>query len=251
MRLTTGPGRPLLVVLEDIHWCDDTSLDWLLYFARQLDTSPLLLVMTYRPDAAHPTLNHLLANLDRIPGVSEIRLSPLTRSDVDAMLRAIFELTSSPRAEFLDALFELTEGNPFFIEEVLKSLLAAGDIYQIGGEWTRKPLRELAIPRSIQVAVQERTARLAPPAQHILTLAAVMGQRFDFSLLRTITRQSEDELLTHLKALMASQLVVEESEERFAFRHALTAWRGSLRPRRVPTGGDGAGTGRTAGGAAY
>src|SRR5262249_18662314 len=145
-----------------------------------------------------------------------------TRADVEAMLQAIFELTQPPRADFLDALFALTDGNPLFIEEVLKSLIASGDIYQEGGAWTRKPLSELHIPRTVQVAVQQRTSHLSEAAHNLLTLAAVAGQRFDFTVLQAVTQQSESELLQLVKELITAQLVVEESDETFAFRHALT-----------------------------
>src|SRR5262249_13029388 len=104
----------------------------------------------------------------------------------------------------------------------LKSLIAAGDIYQVSGEWTRKPLRELQIPRTVQVAVQQRTRQLSQAAQRLLTLSAVAGQRFDFVVLQAITQQAENELLPQVKELIAAQLVVEESDETFAFRHALT-----------------------------
>jgi DNA-binding NarL/FixJ family response regulator/exonuclease VII small subunit len=220
-QLTTA-GQPLLLVVEDLHWCDDTSLEWLLAFARQLATQPLLLLLTYRDDGTHPTVNQLLAALDRLPLVSEMVLPRLSRADVDAMLQAIFELAQPPRADFLDALYGLTDGNPLFIEEVLKSLIAAGDIYYVDGEWTRKPLSELQIPRTIQVAVQQRTRRLSQAAHHLLTLAALAGQRFDFAVLQALTHQDESELLRQVKELLAAQLVVEESDERFAFRHALT-----------------------------
>lgn len=216
------PGQPLLVVFEDLHWADDASLEWLLYLARQLGTQPILVVLTYRQDESQLSLNQLLAALDRMPFASEFVLAPLTRSEVDAMLRAIFNLTQSPRSEFLDTLYALTEGNPFFIEEVLKSLISAGDIYQVSGEWTRKPLRELQIPRTVQVAVQQRTRQLSEAAQRLLMLAAVAGRRFDFVVLQAITQQTESELLQQVKELIAAQLVVEESDETFAFRHALT-----------------------------
>lgn len=222
---TTGesqPRQPLLVIFEDLHWADDASLEWLLYLARQLRTQPILVVLTYRHDEIQPGLNQLLAALDRMPFVSEFVLSPLARSDVDAMLRAIFKLAHPPRAEFLDEIYALTEGNPFFIEEVLKSLITAGDIYQVSGEWTRKPLRELHIPRTVQVAVEQRTRQLSQATQHLLTLAAVAGQRFNFVVLQAITQQAEDQLLQQVKELIAAQLVVEESDETFAFRHALT-----------------------------
>lgn len=215
-------GDALLLVIEDLHWCDDASLEWLLFLARQIRNHSLLIVLTYRPDEHHPSLHQLLATLDRMPGVSELVLTALSRADVEAMLCGIFNLTQPPRAEFVDALFALTAGNPFFIEEVLKSLIAAGDIYKVSGEWTRKPLRDLQIPRTVQVAVQQRTRQLSQAAQQLLTTAAVAGQRFDFTVLQTVTQQTEHELLQQIKELIAAQLVVEESDETFAFRHALT-----------------------------
>jgi DNA-binding CsgD family transcriptional regulator len=217
-----GAGQPLLLIIEDLHWCDDASLEWLLYMARQLVSQPLLVLLTYRHEENHPLLHQLLAALARMPLVSELLLETLTRADVEAMLCAIFDMTQPPRAEFVDALFALTAGNPFFLEEVLKSLIAAGDIYRVSGEWTRKPLRDLQIPRSVQVAVQQRTRQLSQPAQRLLTAAAVAGQRFDFTVLQLVTQQGESDLLEQVKELIAAQLVVEESDETFAFRHALT-----------------------------
>ena len=116
----------------------------------------------------------------------------------------------------------LTEGNPFIIEELLKSLIEAGDIFYEQGRWKRKELRELHIPRSVQDAVQQRTAHLSEGARQVLHLAAVAGRHFDFALLQELTQQDEAQLLRLIKELIAAQLVVEESAEQFAFRHALT-----------------------------
>src|SRR6202023_3276456 len=77
-------------------------------------------------------------------------------------------------------------------------------------------------PRSIQDAVQQRTDRLSDSARRVLSLAAVAGRRFDFALLQELTRHDEQQLLQLIKELIAAQLVVEESAEQFAFRHALT-----------------------------
>jgi predicted ATPase len=100
--------------------------------------------------------------------------------------------------------------------------MIAGDIFYENGRWERKALSELHIPRSVQDAVQQRTDRLGENARQVLILAAVAGRRFDFALLQHLTRQDEGQLLQSMKELIAAQLVVEESEEQFAFRHALT-----------------------------
>jgi predicted ATPase len=92
----------------------------------------------------------------------------------------------------------------------------------VNGRWERKLFNEMRIPRSVQDAVQQRADQLSQDARRVLILAAVAGRRFDFALLQALTKHDEDQLLKLIKELMAAQLVVEESEEEFAFRHALT-----------------------------
>jgi len=213
---------PLLLIVEDLHWSDDTSLEFLHYLARRCSDHPLLLLMTYRDDEIRPALGSWLAQLDRERLVQEFQLARLPHSDVDAMLRTIFDLKRPVHSETLDAIYGLTEGNPFFIEEILKSLVTMGGIFYTNESWERKPLSELQIPRSIQDAVQQRTNQLSEGARQVLMLAAVTGRRFDFALLLQVTLNDEHQLLTLVKELIAAQLVVEESAERFAFRHALT-----------------------------
>ena len=213
---------PLMLIIEDLHWCDDTSLEFLHYLARHSTDHPLLLLMTYRSDEIRPALASWLAQLDRERLAHEYLLSSLSRNDVDAMLQAIFDLQRRVPSETLNALYELTEGNPFFIEEILKSLITAGGIFYMDENWEHKPLSELHIPRSVQDAVQQRTDQLSKDARHVLTLAAVAGRRFDFVLLQQLTHHDEQQLLILMKELIAAQLVIEELAEHFAFRHALT-----------------------------
>jgi DNA-binding NarL/FixJ family response regulator len=219
VRLTTA--RPLLISLEDLHWSDEISLDFLQVFVRRLAAHPIFLLLSYRHEEASPRLTHLLAQFDRERLVHEIFLPPLTRADVEAMLRAIFDLPHPVKTEFPDLLHPLTEGNPFFIEEVLKALITAGQIYYREGQWERKPIAELSIPHSVREAVQQRMRQLDGMEQQVLTLAAVAGRRFDFALLRELI-QMEVDLLPIIHRLMAAQLVIEEETDRFAFRHALT-----------------------------
>src|SRR3989441_6419300 len=169
-----------------------------------------------------PSLRHFLAQWDREHLTQEILLARLTRDEVEAMLRAIFALPRSMHLDLPDLLYGLTDGNPFFVEEILKSLIVSGDIFYANGRWDRKPLGELYIPRSVQDAVQQRTDQLSERARQMLALAAVAGRRFDFSLLQQLTHYDESQLLQVMKEVIAAQLVVEESAEQFAFRHALT-----------------------------
>jgi len=220
--LGLAAAQPVLVVIEDLHWSDESSLEFLLHLVRRAAATPLLLLLSYRSGEDSPGLRHFRAELDRGRLARELELMRLTRAGVEAMLQAIFAPNRPIRADFLDALYALTEGNPFFIEEVLTSLVVASDRPDAEGAWDRQPLDALRIPRSVQDTVWRRLVRVSAPAQQLLTLAAVAGQRFDFSLLQELAGQTEDQLLRHIKELVAAQLVVEETAERFAFRHALT-----------------------------
>jgi len=122
----------------------------------------------------------------------------------------------------LDALYDLTEGNPFFLEEVLKALIVAGELVDGEDGWHWKRADTWRIPLSLHNAVELRLTRLSTDARRVLQLAAVAGRRFDFILLQQITNYDETYLVELMKEAIAAQLVVEESAEQFAFRHALT-----------------------------
>lgn len=212
---------PLMLVVEDLHWSDDASLDYWLHLARRISREPIFFVLTYRPDQVPPSLGHFLSELDRARLATRLVLEPLTRDQADEMLRAIFDLLRPVRSEFLDAIYGLTEGNPFFIEEVLGSLIASGDIYFDDGAWNRRAVNELHIPHTVSDGVRRRSEQLTPPARDILVLASVLGRRFDFGLLRELSGMSEGTLLSVIKELVRAQLVTEVSADQFAFRHTL------------------------------
>ena len=213
---------PLLLVVEDLHWCDDLSLEFLLYFTRQVTGRPMLVLMTYRNDEDHPALTHFLATLERERAATELTLAPLSAEETAAMIRAIFEQPQPVRRAFVEAVYSLTDGNPFFVEEILKSLVASGEIFFADGAWDRKPLAQLRLPRTIRDAVQQRTARLGSGARQALNLAAVAGRRFDFNVLLPLCGCEAATLLDHIRQMIHAQLVAEESANQYSFRHALT-----------------------------
>lgn len=215
-------AQPLLLTIEDAHWSDAASLEFLLFLARRSAPYPLLLLLSYRSAEGQPGLTPLLTGLDREPIAQALTLEPLTRREVARMLQAILDQPQVPSAEFVAAVYHLTEGNPFLAEEILTSLIARGDIYLAEGRWQRKPLAQIDIPDSVQRLVEQRLNRVSQPARRLLDLAAVSGRSFDFAVLQALTGHNEKELLALIKELMAAQLVVEESAEQFAFRHALT-----------------------------
>src|SRR6516164_8400099 len=109
-----GTKQPILLIIEDVHWSDDTSLEWLHYLTRRCAAHPLLLLVTYRSEEVRSSLSHWLAQLDRERLAQEFLLAGLSRGDLDMMLRAVFALPHSRQVELPDLLYTLTEGNPFF-----------------------------------------------------------------------------------------------------------------------------------------
>jgi len=189
--LRMAAHAPLLVIIEDLHWSDDNTLDFLLYFARRIITQPIALFLTVRSEEAHPKLNHFLAKLNRDRHPLEIMLTHLEMNEVGVMIREILGIEQPVRADFLNALYRLTEGNPFFVEEVLKSLSAVGEFSYLDRQWDRKSIEELHIPVSIQDAVQQRVEQFDAKTRQVLTMAAVIGQRFNFALLQAMTGTDE------------------------------------------------------------
>jgi predicted ATPase len=115
------------------------------------------------------------------------------------MLGAIFGPDWPVRQEFLRAIYSLAEGNPFFGEELLRSLIASGG-------WDRQPVNELPLPAGVHEPSGAALSN-SPDARQVLVPAAVLGQRFDFKLLQNLTRRDEAQLLQLIKELVAAQLV--------------------------------------------
>ncbi|MBI1723578.1 MAG: AAA family ATPase [Gemmatimonadetes bacterium] len=221
-RRLAGLG-PLLVVLEDIHWADPTSCDLIHHLCRRITSDPVLLIVTHRPEdlpAGHPA-RHLVGALVRERLARELVLPPLSESEVGQFVTAIVD--SPPDAEFVRAVWQRSEGNPFFIEELLKAL---SDTRGLGEPPLRAAdLHRTGVPVSISEAVKSRVEPLGLKALEVLSVAAVIGRRFNFDLLAAVSEMREDQLLPVIEQLMARQILVEEEgagAERLAFRHAIT-----------------------------
>jgi DNA-binding CsgD family transcriptional regulator/tetratricopeptide (TPR) repeat protein len=202
-RLSTE--RPLVVVIEDLHWADAATLDVLRFAARVLQTGRLLLALTYRTDdvgRGHP-LRAFLAELERNRRTSRILLARLSATEVRAQAREL--LGTAPSTEQARSLFDRSEGVPFFVEELM--------CFDLGGDATRVPdtLRELLLGRY---------ETLGDDAQRLVRVLAAGGGRVEQEVLAEISDLPTDRLETALReAIDAGVLVV--ARERFDFRHAL------------------------------
>jgi predicted ATPase len=217
---------PLFLVIEDVHWSDEASLDLLVQLARRQrrgTVCPVMLVVTFRGDEVSPELGATLTAIDRERLAVDARLGPLPRAEVIAMLRAMGERGRTVGPDLADAIYRLSEGNPFFVEELFRSALAGARGPGQLDETAAGPATAstIPLPRSVSEAVGRRVRRLSDGARETLTIAAVTGRRFEFALLAELSSCEEAQLLGRVKELVAARLVVEESADRFAFRHAL------------------------------
>lgn len=229
--------KGLLFVVEDLHWADAASRELLDYITRRLRGARIMVFATYRLDEMHRKhpLLPIVQGWRRSRLAQIIELEPLPADGVAGMIAAIFDYERvSP--EFRDYFHERTEGNPFVLEEMLKEAIDRGDIYRTHDRWERKEIAELGIPRSVADSILLRVERLDPDHAEMLRTGSVLGPSFDYSVLVALTGMSEAVVQAALKACVLQQLLVEEGQGSYRFRHALTreaVYEDLIGPRRL------------------
>ena len=205
-------ANPLILFLDDLHWADKPSLLMLRYLARAIAGDRVLILSAYRDvdlDRTHP-LAEVIASLRQERLYQRVLLRGLPEEDVVALLTTIevSEEAAAGRDVLATALYRETEGNPFFIREVLSHLVEEGLLYREGGRWTTKvsSISELGIPEGVREVVGRRLSRLREPCNQMLTVASTMAGGFSWEELRAITGESEDALLDVLEEALAAQL---------------------------------------------
>jgi tetratricopeptide (TPR) repeat protein/tRNA A-37 threonylcarbamoyl transferase component Bud32 len=218
-------ATPRVVVLEDLHWADEPTLLLLQHLAQTIETTPLLVVGTYRDvelDVTRPFVRTLEA-LVRQRLATRISLQRLPMSGVESMLRGMSH--QSPPSSLTRVIFQETEGNPFFVEEVFQHLAEDGKLFDAGGSW-RSDLRveTLQVPEGVRLVIGRRLQRLSDAARRVLTTAAVVGRTFSLSLVEALETAQPDAALDALEEAERAHLVVAESsarEPRYRFAHEL------------------------------
>lgn len=217
--------RALVLVVEDVHWADDSTRELLDHLARRLTGSRILLVVSYRSDELHRRHASLpLIQTWRRSRLAEtVTLEPLSPAGVAEMIGAIFD-TDEVGEEFGALMHERTEGNPFVLEEMLKEATERGDIFRTETGWDRRPIEELRIPDTVRDSILLRLGRLEPGQVTVLQAAAVLGRRFAYGTLLAVSDLGEDAVQAALEAAIRLQLVEEQPDEpgRYRWRHALT-----------------------------
>ncbi len=218
--------RPLVLLLEDLHWADASTAVLLQHLAPRVRKMPVLVLGTYRETevfAARP-LTSALPELLRQPRVVDVRVTRLPRAAVANMLRA-YGGHDAP-ARLVELVIRETEGNPFFIEQVLKHLTEAGRMFDAAGRWrTDVDVGEDEVPRGVRHVIGRRLDRVSADCRRTLTRAAIIGRAFSYELLRELAEARDEEtLLAAMDEAEATQLVMPEivgGETRLSFAHEL------------------------------
>jgi DNA-binding CsgD family transcriptional regulator len=190
--------RPVLFVLEDLHWADSSTRDLLVFLSRMLQRERVCLVGTYRTDDLHRRhpLRPLLAELQRLPSVTALRLGPLDASEMSDYLVAI----GGADAKVISGIIQRAEGNPFYAEELL-----AAD----------------GLPYGLANLLLARVEKVSDPAQRVLRAAAVAGRRIDHDLLQKVSGLDDTELEEAMREIVSRGLLLPDGDYGYAFRHAL------------------------------
>jgi DNA-binding CsgD family transcriptional regulator/tetratricopeptide (TPR) repeat protein len=217
MVVTAGPGTPVLLVLEDLHWADELSLDVLGHLAGRLGTRPMLVAGAYRSDELYPQLpmRNLRARLLGQRLAEEVRLPRLGLAQTAAMASAT--LGRPVPAQVVAAIHERSDGIPLHVEEFLAAIDEGALTPQSGAE-----VQAAAVPDTLGDAVLTRAQLLTTLAREVASAAAVIGRSFDFDLLTAVTGAGPDEVAGALRELQDAYLVLPGADAvTFDFRHAL------------------------------
>jgi AAA ATPase domain len=222
--------QPLMLVFEDLHWIDSETQALLDSLVGALTTAPILLLVNYRPEYQH--------GWGSKASYAQLRLDPLPPESADELLQTV--LGTNPGLQPLkQLLIARTEGNPFFIEESIRTLVETKVLTGEQGAYNLvEAIESIQVPATVQALLAARIDRLSPEEKGLLQTAAVIGKDVPFVLLQAISDQSEPELRGGLSSLQAAEFVYEASlfpDLEYTFKHALThevAYGGILQERR-------------------
>jgi tetratricopeptide (TPR) repeat protein len=209
--------QPLVLVFEDLHWIDNETQAFLDSFVENLPAARILLLVNYRPSYKHRWANKTY--------YTHLRLDPLPPNRAGELLEHLLGADSA-LGSLKQHLIERTEGNPFFLEESVRTLAETNVL--IGGKGAYKLARDgaaIRIPKTVQAVLADRIDRLPPDEKHVLQTAAVIGMTAPVRLLRAVAELSDEVLRRALDALQAAELLHETNlfpEVEYTFKHALT-----------------------------
>ena len=223
--LALAADRPVVAVLDDLQWATKPTLLMLRHLLRATEEARLLVAVTYRDtdlDRQQP-LGEMLIDFRKLGGVERVVLSGLDESGVVELLERVGRQDADDElVRFANALVVHTEGNPFFIGEVLRHLSETGVLVRRDGRWrSDRAIEDVGIPDGVKEVLGQRLARLGETATSVLQVAAVIGRDFDLGTAVSASGEHEDAVLDTLDRTLVLRLVEETASDRYRFSHAL------------------------------
>jgi tetratricopeptide (TPR) repeat protein len=218
-RTLLGTQGPLLLLLDDLQWCDRETLTWLHYLLRFDPHARLLIVGTLRLEerSTNQPLESLLASLRRDGQVSEIPLGPLDATETAALAGSIAGRPLSPT--LAAHLYQETEGNPLFVVEMMRMSVAESQgLEQPSGE-PATPSPPALLSSTIQGVIAARMEQLSPSARELVNVAAVIGRAFPFEVLKQASGVDEDVLVRALDEMVQRRIIREQGTDDYDFSH--------------------------------
>jgi class 3 adenylate cyclase len=222
----TAEENPLVVVLDDLHWSDEASVDLLIDAIGLVEESPILMICAFRPERQSPAWKVKVAAETNYPHrYSEIALKQLDSAATDALIAALLNIDDLPD-ELRTLIMRKTEGNPYFIEEVVRTLIEQGAVKQVDGRlaWNNDiQFADIKIPDTLQALLMARMDRLDLDTRLTMQMASVIGRQFYYRILLAIS----DSAMTvdkHLHSLERVELLREagrKPELEYVFKHEL------------------------------
>jgi len=209
-------SQPLIVIFEDLHWIDGETQALLNLLVEAIATARLLLLVNYRPEYHHQWGSKTY--------YSQLRLDPLGKENAQELLTALIgddESTFSLKG----LIIERTEGNPFFMQEIVQSLAEQGVLVRNEPAKLVKPLNEIRVPPTVQAILASRIDRLPAGQKELLQTLAVLGREFSAGHIKHVVGKSDDELERMLSALQLAEFIYEQpamGDVEYTFKHALT-----------------------------
>ncbi|MBI5876963.1 MAG: tetratricopeptide repeat protein [Chloroflexi bacterium] len=220
--------QPLVLIFEDLHWIDDLSADLLLYLIRTTADAPLLFYCTSRLDAANASLSKLDKAGQSLPPGAYLRLDlqRLTPGDTDTLLGHLLRV-AAPSDSLKELATHRAEGNPLYIEEILRALIDGGALRENEGRWETSPglsLSALEVPRTLQGLLMARVDSLPEETRYLMQHAAVIGRTFPRALLQRVLEASDPGFESELRLLRDHDLIAltaQSGSAEYIFRHVL------------------------------
>ncbi|CAN5667689.1 hypothetical protein BH23CHL2_BH23CHL2_22460 [soil metagenome] len=216
--------RPLVLVLEDLHWSDLESPALLRYLARELANTPTLIITTYRDDelTRHDPLFQIIPLLVRESNAQRIELRRWDAEEISTFVQQQYALDQDDLARIVAYLEAQTDGNPLFIQEMLNTLEAEAILSRAGATWALQDLDRVAVPPFVVQLIEGRLSTLDAPFRELLEMASVIGQEVPLELWRQLADAKEDGLATALDQGFEAHLLEETANPGVVqFRHAL------------------------------